>query len=38
MAKTLKPKKKEPKALSPWRPFSEMARWEREMERMFDDF
>jgi HSP20 family protein len=38
MAKISKPKEKETKALTAWRPFSEMARWEREMERMFDDF
>jgi HSP20 family protein len=29
---------KEKKAVAPWRPFSELGRWEREMERVFDDF
>jgi HSP20 family protein len=38
MAKTEKGKEKEPKAVAPWRPFPEIARWERDMERMFDDF
>lgn len=31
-------KEKERRSVVPWRPFSEMARWEQEMERMFDDF
>jgi HSP20 family protein len=30
--------KKETKEVAPWRPFSDLARWEREMERVFDDF
>jgi HSP20 family protein len=38
MAKEIKEREKERKAVVPWRPFSEMARWESEMERMFDDF
>ena len=38
MAKAEKNKEKETKAVAPWRPFPEMARWEREMERMFEDF
>src|SRR3989338_959366 len=38
MAREEREKGKERKALAPWRPFSEMARWEQEMERMFDDF
>ncbi len=38
MAKEMREREKETKGLTPWRPFSEMARWEREMERMFDDF
>ena len=41
MAKTLKPREpreKEEKRIAPWHPLSEMAHWEREMERMFDDF
>jgi HSP20 family protein len=29
---------KEKKEVAPWRPFSDIARWEREMERMMDDF
>ena len=31
-------KEKERRAVAPWRPFSEMTRWEQEMERMFDNF
>ncbi len=31
-------REKETRGLMPWRPFSEMTRWEREMERMFGDF
>ena len=38
MAKAEKNKEKETGAVAPWRPFPEMARWEREMERMFEDF
>lgn len=38
MAEKTKETKREPKAIAPWRPFSEMARWESEVERMFDDF
>jgi HSP20 family protein len=30
--------KKETKEVAPWRPFSDIARWERDMERVFDDF
>lgn len=30
-------KREEKREVTSWRPFSEMARWEREMERMFDD-
>ena len=26
------------KEVAPWRPFSEIGRWERDMERAFDDF
>jgi HSP20 family protein len=33
-----KEKEREGKGLAPWQPLSEMARWEREMERVFDDF
>lgn len=38
MAKEIRPREKERKEVLPWRPFSEMARWEREMERVWDDF
>jgi HSP20 family protein len=31
-------KEKETKAVTPWRPFMDLTRWEREMERMMDDF
>jgi HSP20 family protein len=31
-------KEKETKALSPRRPFGELAGWERDMDRMFEDF
>jgi HSP20 family protein len=34
----VKEREKERKGIAPWQPFSEMARWEREMERVFDDF
>lgn len=30
--------KKDKREVVPWRPFSDIARWEHEMERMFDDF
>jgi HSP20 family protein len=33
-----KAKEKETKAVAPWRPLSEVTRWQREMDRMFDDF
>jgi HSP20 family protein len=33
-----KAKETEGKSLAPRRPFSDLARWERDMERMFDDF
>jgi HSP20 family protein len=29
--------KRESRAISPWRPFASLSRWEREMERMFDE-
>jgi len=29
---------KETRGLTPWRPFTEMSRWEREMERILEDF
>jgi HSP20 family protein len=29
---------KESKAVTPWRPFMDVARWERDMERMMDSF
>ena len=33
-----KAKEKESKAISPWRPFMDLARWERDMDRMREDF
>ena len=33
-----KGKEKETKAVAPWRPFTDLARWERDMDRMMDDF
>ena len=33
-----KAKEKETKAVTPWRPFMDLTRWERDMERMLDDF
>ena len=33
-----KAKEKETKAVTPWRPFMDLTRWERDMEHMFDDF
>jgi HSP20 family protein len=38
MAEKAKEKEKESKPLAPWRPFTDLTRWERDMERMFDDF
>jgi HSP20 family protein len=38
MAKTGKEPARERRSLAPWRPFDEMARWEREMERRFGEF
>lgn len=38
MAKQEKEREKETRAVAPWRPFADLTRWEREMERMFDDF
>lgn len=38
MAKTEKKKDKERKTIVPWRSFSELAPWERDIERMFSDF
>ncbi len=31
-------KEKEAKELAPWRPFMDLARWERDMDRMIGDF
>ncbi len=31
-------KEKEAKALAPWRPFMDLARWERDIDRMMADF
>lgn len=33
-----KAREMESKAIAPWRPLTELARWEREMDRMMDDF
>jgi HSP20 family protein len=33
-----KGKAKETRELAPWRPFADLTRWERDMERMMDDF
>ena len=33
-----KAKEKETKAVTPWKPFMDLSRWEREMDRMMDDF
>ncbi|HEY7553391.1 MAG TPA: Hsp20/alpha crystallin family protein [Candidatus Binatia bacterium] len=38
MADKGKEKGKETRELAPWRPFSDLTRWERDMERMMDDF
>jgi HSP20 family protein len=38
MADKGKEKAKETRELAPWRPFSDLTRWERDMERMMDDF
>jgi len=33
-----KAKAKETKAVTPWRPFMDLTRWERDMDRMMEDF
>ena len=33
-----KTKEKETKAVAPWRPFMDLARWDRDMERIMGDF
>ena len=33
-----KAKEKETKAVTPWRPFMDLTRWERDMEHMMEDF
>jgi HSP20 family protein len=33
-----KTKEAETRAISPWRPFMDLTRWEREMDRMMEDF
>jgi HSP20 family protein len=38
MAREGKEVEKGKRELTPWRPFTEMARWEREMGRLFEDF
>jgi HSP20 family protein len=35
---TDKAKEKETKAVTPWRPFMDLTRWERDMDRMMGDF
>jgi HSP20 family protein len=35
---TEKAKEKETKAIKPWRPFMDVSRWERDMDRMMEDF
>ena len=35
---TEKVKEKETKAVTPWRPFVDLTRWERDMDRMMGDF
>jgi HSP20 family protein len=31
-------KEKETRAVAPWRPFTDLTRWERDMDRMMDEF
>lgn len=38
MAENAKTKERETKAMTPWRPFMDLSRWEHEMDRMMDDF
>ena len=38
MAEKGKEKGKEARELAAWRPFSDLTRWERDMERMMDNF
>ena len=38
MAEKNKEKEKETKAVTPWRPFMGLAGWERDMDRMLEDF
>jgi HSP20 family protein len=38
MAENAKGKERETKAMTPWRPFIDLSRWEREMDRMMDNF
>src|SRR6516165_6347500 len=33
-----KAKEKETKAVTPWRPFTDLGRWDRDVERMMEDF
>ena len=33
-----KAKEKDTKAVTPWRPFTDVSRWERDMDRMMEDF
>lgn len=38
MARQDKDKEKRSKSLVPWRPFTDLTRWERDMDRLFEDF
>jgi HSP20 family protein len=38
MAMAEKTKERETKAVKPWRPFMDLPRWERDMDRMMEDF
>src|SRR5262249_8126265 len=38
MAKPAKEARMERRGLIPWKPFAEMSRWERDMERRFENF
>ncbi|HZA53697.1 MAG TPA: Hsp20/alpha crystallin family protein [Candidatus Udaeobacter sp.] len=38
MAKEIKKLEKKKSDLAPWRPFPEMARWERDIDQMFENF
>lgn len=38
MARQDKDKERRSKSLVPWRPFTDLTRWERDMDRLFEDF